>query len=47
MRRLIADQTHAISLKLNGKPVHAEAEPRMLLSDRYATFWRQGHPCWL
>ncbi|MDA8768028.1 (2Fe-2S)-binding protein [Planktomarina temperata] len=33
MRRLIADQTHSISLKLNGKPVHAEAEPRMLLSD--------------
>ncbi len=32
MRRLIADQTHSISLKLNGKPV-CRGGARMLLSD--------------
>lgn len=33
MRRLTADKRHSISLRLNGKAVKAEAEPRMLLSD--------------
>jgi 2-furoyl-CoA dehydrogenase 2Fe-2S iron sulfur subunit len=33
MRRLKADSRHPIRVTLNGKPVEAEAEPRMLLSD--------------
>ncbi|GGI23612.1 (2Fe-2S)-binding protein [Bradyrhizobium guangdongense] len=33
MTRLNADSRHAIRFTLNGKPVEAEAEPRMLLSD--------------
>ena len=33
MPRLSADRRHRIRLDLNGKPVEAEAEPRMLLTD--------------
>ncbi|OAF10626.1 (2Fe-2S)-binding protein [Bradyrhizobium centrolobii] len=33
MTRLKADSRHLVRFKLNGKPVEAEAEPRMLLSD--------------
>ncbi|MFC4227778.1 (2Fe-2S)-binding protein [Hoeflea alexandrii] len=33
MRRLTADKRYSISLKLNGKLVQSDAEPRMLLSD--------------
>jgi 2-furoyl-CoA dehydrogenase 2Fe-2S iron sulfur subunit len=33
MTRLAADGRHPIRFGLNGKPVEAEAEPRMLLSD--------------
>src|SRR5215475_6836712 len=33
MTRLKADGCHLICFTLNGKPVEAEAEPRMLLSD--------------
>jgi 2-furoyl-CoA dehydrogenase 2Fe-2S iron sulfur subunit len=33
MTRLKADSCHPICFTLNGKPVEAEAEPRMLLSD--------------
>jgi 2-furoyl-CoA dehydrogenase 2Fe-2S iron sulfur subunit len=33
MRRVNRDQRNRISVKLNGRPVSAEAEPRMLLSD--------------
>ncbi|WP_454617659.1 (2Fe-2S)-binding protein [Bradyrhizobium cenepequi] len=33
MTRLSADGRHQIRFKLNGRPVEAEAEPRMLLSD--------------
>lgn len=33
MTRLKASHRHSIRFALNGKPVEAEAEPRMLLSD--------------
>ena len=33
MPRLSADRRHRISFTLNGRPVEAEAEPRMLLTD--------------
>lgn len=33
MTRLRADRRHPVRFTLNGKPVEAEAEPRMLLSD--------------
>jgi 2-furoyl-CoA dehydrogenase 2Fe-2S iron sulfur subunit len=33
MTRLKADARHSVRFTLNGKPVEAEAEPRMLLSD--------------
>ena len=33
MTRLVANARHPVSFTLNGKPVEAEAEPRMLLSD--------------
>ncbi|MDI4232607.1 (2Fe-2S)-binding protein [Bradyrhizobium sp. Arg237L] len=33
MTRLSADGRHPVRFKLNGRPVEAEAEPRMLLSD--------------
>ena len=33
MPRLSADQRHRVRLTLNGRPVEAEAEPRMLLTD--------------
>jgi 2-furoyl-CoA dehydrogenase 2Fe-2S iron sulfur subunit len=33
MTRLKADHGHSVHFTLNGKPVEAEAEPRMLLSD--------------
>jgi len=33
MSRLPASQRHTIQFKLNGKPCHGEAEPRMLLTD--------------
>jgi 2-furoyl-CoA dehydrogenase 2Fe-2S iron sulfur subunit len=33
MPRLSADQRHRVRVTLNGSPVEAEAEPRMLLSD--------------
>jgi 2-furoyl-CoA dehydrogenase 2Fe-2S iron sulfur subunit len=38
MRRMNSDQKSRVSVKLNGRNVSAEAEPRMLLSD----FIRQG-----
>jgi 2-furoyl-CoA dehydrogenase 2Fe-2S iron sulfur subunit len=38
MRRVNSDQKSRVSVKLNGRNVSAEAEPRMLLSD----FIRQG-----
>lgn len=33
MPRLSADQRHRVQFTLNGKPVEADAEPRMLLTD--------------
>jgi Aerobic-type carbon monoxide dehydrogenase, small subunit CoxS/CutS homologs len=33
MPRLSADQRHRVRFTLNGRPVEAEAEPRMLLTD--------------
>ena len=33
MPRLSADASHRIRLKLNGRMVEADAEPRMLLTD--------------
>ena len=33
MSRLSADRRHVVRFTLNGQPVSAEAEPRMLLTD--------------
>jgi 2-furoyl-CoA dehydrogenase 2Fe-2S iron sulfur subunit len=45
MPRLSADARHRIRLKLNGRTVEADAEPRMLLTDFLRQSGDDRHPC--